>query len=211
MKFLQAQSEFHPSAKSITKRWIDLVGSLVGLAFLAIAFLPIASMIKLDSSGSILYKQQRCGLGGCCFTLYKFRTMIENADQLKHTIQNEAKGAIFKNRNDPRITRVGRFLRRTSLDELPQFWNVLRGEMSLVGTRPPTPDEVAQYNERHWHRLMVKPGITGMWQVNGRSTIESFEEIVDLDLKYQAAWTPLYDLVLIWRTVTVLLLQKGAY
>lgn len=199
----------HPSASSLFKRILDIAGSLVGLVILAIIFVPIAIAIKLDSPGRILYSQERHGLHGRVFRIWKFRSMVQNADDLKSLVQNEAQGQIFKNENDPRITRVGAFLRRTSLDEFPQFWNVLRGEMSLVGTRPPTSDEVAQYTSRHWKRLEVKPGLTGQWQVSGRSTIKDFEEIVNLDLHYQQVWTPLYDLELISRTVQHLLSRRS--
>lgn len=138
--------------------------------------------------------------------------MVSNADALKASIKNEAEGLIFKNTADPRITKVGQFLRKTSLDELPQFWNVLKGDMSLVGTRPPTGDEVQHYSERHWRRLDVRPGMTGQWQVSGRSAIKNFEEIVDLDLYYQSLWTPFYDVKLLVQTVFTLLSRKsGAY
>ena len=200
----------HVSASSVFKRLSDILGSLVGLAFLAIIFIPIALLIKLESPGSVLYSQQRHGLLGKPFTMYKFRSMVANADTLKVQVTNEAEGLIFKNENDPRVTRVGRFLRRSSLDEFPQFWNVLRGEMSLVGTRPPTEDEVRKYEPHHWKRLNVKPGITGEWQVYGRSTIKDFEEIVTLDLRYQSQWHPLYDLVLIAKTIQVVFSKVGA-
>ncbi|WP_206756629.1 MULTISPECIES: sugar transferase [Oscillatoriales] len=200
----------HPSARSIFKRLLDIVGSTVGLLILAVVFVPIAIAIKLDSPGPIFYTQYRCGLRGQAFKLRKFRSMVTNAEALKSQIKNEAKGLIFKNENDPRVTRVGRFLRKTSLDELPQFWNVLVGEMSLVGTRPPTFDEVAHYNEHHWRRLNVKPGLTGEWQVNGRSSVKDFEDIVLLDLRYQTIWTPLYDIALILKTIKVVLARKGA-
>jgi len=137
--------------------------------------------------------------------------MVKDADKLKHLVQNEAKGNIFKNRNDPRITRVGRFLRRTSLDELPQFWNVLMGDMSLVGTRPPTLNEVSEYKRHHYQRLAVKPGITGQWQANGRSRVEDFEEIVKMDIAYQNNWSIVYDLHLILKTIQVVLQKDGAY
>ncbi|MBW4651834.1 MAG: sugar transferase [Kaiparowitsia implicata GSE-PSE-MK54-09C] len=201
----------HPSAYSLLKRLLDIVGGLVGLTIVAMVFFPIAIAIWLDDPGPIFYQQKRCGLNGNCFMLYKFRTMVQNAEQLKHQVKNEAKGAIFKNQNDPRITRVGRILRRTSLDELPQFWNVVRGEMSLVGTRPPTVEEVAQYSRRHWMRLHVKPGLTGEWQVNGRSTISDFEEIVSLDLRYQARWSFGYDVQLIIKTILTVLIRADAY
>lgn len=200
----------HRSTTSLFKRTVDIAGSLLGLSILSIAFVPIAIAIKLDSPGPIFFRQKRYGLLGRPFFLYKFRSMTANAEQLKAFVTNEAKGSIFKNEQDPRITRVGRFLRKTSLDELPQFWNVLRGEMSLVGTRPPTADEVIHYNQRHWQRLNVKPGLTGEWQAYGRSSVKDFERVVDLDLRYQKRWTALYDLHLIIRTIVVILLGRGA-
>lgn len=201
----------HISVMCPVKRCLDIVGALVGLAIWAIAFIPIAIAIKLDSPGPVLYSQTRCGLWGKPFTMRKFRSMVVDADSLKKLVPNEAKGLVFKNRNDPRVTRVGRFLRKTSLDEFPQFWNVLMGEMSLVGTRPPTLDEVMGYNDHHWKRLNVKPGMTGEWQVHGRSSIGDFEEIVDLDIRYQARWTRWYDLQVIFRTLYVLFNRSGAY
>lgn len=200
----------HRSAYSLFKRCLDIVGSVVGLLILGILFVPVALAIKLDNPGPILYSQERYGLQGRAFRIWKFRSMVVNADQLKAQVSNEASGLIFKNKQDPRITRVGRFLRKSSLDELPQFWNVLVGEMSLVGTRPPTADEVAHYNERHWQRLNVKPGLTGEWQVNGRSSVKDFEEIVNLDLRYQEQWHPLYDLVIIVKTIYVIFAKHGA-
>ena len=201
----------HPSTSSIFKRALDIIGALIGLLIFAIIFVPIALAIKIDSPGPIFYKQERYGLQGRRIVIRKFRSMVVNADVLKSSIPNEAKGLIFKNARDPRITRVGKLLRKTSLDEFPQFWNVLIGDMSLVGTRPPTHDEVSRYSDHHWQRLNVKPGLTGEWQVNGRSAIKDFEEIVNLDLRYQQLWTPLYDLRIIWRTIVVLLLRSGAY
>ncbi|MDX2098018.1 MAG: sugar transferase [Leptolyngbyaceae cyanobacterium bins.59] len=193
------------------KRFVDIVGALVGLTLTALIFIPVAIAIQLDNPGPIFFSQVRCGLKGRPFRIWKFRSMVADADKLKHLVNNEAKGNIFKNRNDPRITRVGRFLRKTSLDELPQFWNVLKGDMSLVGTRPPTVDEVMNYSRHHWKRLDVKPGITGEWQVNGRSSVQDFEDIVKMDVDYQEKWTVLYDLELIIRTVLVVVAKKGAY
>jgi lipopolysaccharide/colanic/teichoic acid biosynthesis glycosyltransferase len=135
--------------------------------------------------------------------------MCVDAETLKDKIPNQAQGAFFKNKNDPRITRVGKFLRRTSLDELPQFWNVITGEMSLVGTRPPTPDEVERYDVPQWQRLDVKPGMTGEWQVNGRSQVRNFEEVIQLDLRYQENWSLGYDLQLIFKTILILF-QKNS-
>ena len=137
--------------------------------------------------------------------------MVIGADKIQHTVQNQAKGLVFKQKNDPRVTPVGRFLRRTSLDELPQFWNVLKGDMSLVGTRPPTLDEVKQYQDHHWKRLCVKPGITGEWQANGRSDVEDFEDIVLMDLAYQQKWSLFYDISLILKTIWVVVKREGAY
>ncbi|MBE9189011.1 sugar transferase [Gloeocapsopsis crepidinum LEGE 06123] len=202
--------EIHPSVNSVFKRSLDIIGSIVGLLILAIVFVPVAIAIKLDSPGPIFFRQERYGLHGRKFHIRKFRSMVVNAEQLKSLVSNEASGLIFKNQRDPRITRVGRFLRSSSLDELPQFWNVLVGDMSLVGTRPPTGDEVAQYNERHWQRLNVKPGITGEWQVSGRSSVKDFEEVVNLDLRYQQQWYPLYDLEIIVKTIYVIFAKVGA-
>ncbi|MBW4558853.1 MAG: sugar transferase [Trichormus sp. ATA11-4-KO1] len=201
----------HCSVTSKFKRILDIVGSLVGLFILAIVFVPIAIAIKIDSPGPIFFTQERYGLQGSPFKIRKFRSMVSDAEQLKSLVNNEANGLIFKNKNDFRVTKVGRFLRSTSLDELPQFWNVLVGEMSLVGTRPPTGDEVMKYTQRHWQRLNVKPGITGEWQVNGRSHVKDFEQIVDLDLRYQKNWHPLYDLMLIGKTFVVIFGRIGAF
>lgn len=204
------QAPIHPSVTSRAKRGIDLAGGFLGLAVMAVITVPIAIAIQLDNPGPIFYRQTRCGYRGKPFTIWKFRSMVSNADAIKHLVTNEAEGLIFKNQNDPRITRVGRLLRRTSLDEFPQFLNVLKGEMSLVGTRPPTLDEVAHYDPHHWQRLQVKPGITGEWQVNGRSTVKDFEAVVALDQAYQQSWSIAYDLRLIWQTLAVVLQRKGA-
>ncbi|MBE9178559.1 sugar transferase [Oculatella sp. LEGE 06141] len=203
--------EVHPSVTSKAKRLIDIAGSLVGLAITALIFVPLAIAIQLDNPGPILYSQVRCGQNGRTFRIWKFRSMVVDADRLKHLVHNEAKGSIFKNRNDPRITKVGRFLRRTSLDELPQFWNVLQGDMSLVGTRPPTVDEVMKYERHHFQRLLVKPGITGEWQANGRSEVEDFEDIVKMDVAYQHKWSVTYDIILILRTIKAVFGKSGAY
>ncbi|HEY9749084.1 MAG TPA: sugar transferase [Allocoleopsis sp.] len=203
-------AEMHPSVNSKVKRLLDIMGALVGLLLTAVIAIPVAIAIQLDNPGPILYSQVRCGCQGQPFRIWKFRSMVANAEQLKHLVANEAKGHIFKNQDDPRVTRVGRFLRRTSLDELPQFWNVLMGDMSLVGTRPPTVDEVKRYNGRHWQRLNVKPGMTGEWQVHGRSTVKEFEQVVSLDLRYQRRWSIAYDLYLIIKTISVVLNKDGA-
>lgn len=200
----------HPSVRSPLKRLIDILGALVGLIITTIILLPVAIVMFLDNPGPIFYGQTRCGLNGKTFQMWKFRSMVVGAENLKHLVKNEANGYIFKNKNDPRITPVGRFLRATSLDEFPQFWNVLKGEMSLVGTRPPTLDEVLHYNDHHWKRLNVKPGITGEWQVNGRSQVKDFEEIVQMDLDYQQKWSVFYDLFLLIKTFWVVFHKNGA-
>ncbi|MEG4214798.1 sugar transferase [Microcoleus sp. Pol14C6] len=205
-----SQKQHHRSVTSKVKRLIDILGSLLGLAIAAVVAVPVAVAMLLDDPGPLLYSQVRCSLKGRHFRIWKFRSMVVGAENLKHLVSNQAKGHIFKNENDPRITRVGRFLRCTSLDELPQFWNVLVGDMSLVGTRPPTPDEVAAYDDFHWQRLNVKPGITGEWQVNGRSGVKDFDEIVLMDLDYQRKWSVVYDITLICQTIWVVFSKNGA-
>ena len=193
----------HPSVRSPIKRIIDISGAILGLSVTAILFVPIAVAIKLDNPGPIMFSQTRCGWMGRRFKIWKFRSMVTNAEALKSTIKNQAEGAFFKNDHDPRITRVGRFLRKTSLDEFPQFWNILIGDMSLIGTRPPTQDELEQYEILNWQRLDVKPGLSGEWQVNGRSKIRNFEDVIKLDLRYQENWSLGYDFQLILKTFTV--------
>jgi anti-anti-sigma factor len=194
----------HPSVRSAVKRCLDVGGALVGLGVTAVLFLPIALAIRLDSPGPILFSQVRCGWMGRHFRIWKFRSMVSDAERLKSTVVNQAQGAFFKNDHDPRITRVGRILRKTSLDELPQFWNVLIGDMSLIGTRPATPDEVRRYAIPSWQRFDVRPGLSGEWQVSGRSSIRDFEDVIRLDLRYQQNWSLGYDLKLIAKTFLVL-------
>nr|WP_246325339.1 sugar transferase [Dissulfurirhabdus thermomarina] len=190
----------------LLKRWLDVTGALVGLAATAVLFPAIALAIKLDSPGPVLFRQVRVGRNGRRFRILKFRTMIADAERRKAELldRNHHDGPIFKVPDDPRVTRVGRFLRRTSLDELPQFWNVLKGEMSLVGTRPPTPEEVVQYAAWHYRRISIRPGITGLWQVCGRNRIRDFDRIVRLDLYYISNWSFWLDVRLILRTLRVL-------
>jgi anti-anti-sigma factor len=194
----------HPSVTSSAKRAMDILGAVIGLGLTAVVMVPVAIAIKLDDGGPIFFSQTRCSLMGRRFRIWKFRSMVVNAEQLKKNIANQVEGPLFKNPRDPRITRVGHFLRKTSLDEFPQFWNVLKGEMSLVGTRPPLPDELDQYDVPEWQRLDVKPGMTGEWQVNGRSNIKRFEDVIQLDLKYQRHWNLMYDIKLILKTVWVI-------
>lgn len=196
----------HPSIRSWMKRTIDIIGALVGLVITAMLLIPITIAIQIDDPGPIFFGQIRCGWMCKHFKIWKFRSMCVDAEAKKAELQkhNQVEGAFFKIDNDPRITKVGKFLRKTSLDELPQFWNVLKGEMSLVGTRPPTPNEVESYEVPEWQRLDVKPGMTGEWQVNGRSSVRKFEDVIRLDLQYQKNWNLFYDLKLIFKTVTIL-------
>ena len=196
--------ETHPSVRSIAKRLIDIVGAIVGLIITGTILIPVAIAIRSNSKGSIFFHQTRCGWMGRKFQIWKFRSMYKDAEALKKQIENQASGAFFKNDNDPRITPIGCFLRRTSLDEFPQFWNVLKGDMSLVGTRPPTPEEVETYKIPEWQRLNVKPGMTGEWQVHGRSQVRNFEDVIKLDLRYQQNWSLGYDIKLILKTVTII-------
>ena len=203
------------SWQSVVKHLIDLVGSFLLLVLLiVIPVLPlIAVLIKLTSPGPVLFRQQRSGQNGAPFTLYKFRTMITNAEQLKHELEamNEMSGPVFKVTNDPRITRVGKWLRRYSLDELPQLFNVLRGEMSLVGPRPLPVDEVKRFSDlAHRRRLSVKPGITCLWQISGRNQINDFKDWVRLDLEYIDNWSLWLDLKILLRTLPAVFTATGA-
>lgn len=203
-----------------SKRLLDVVGSGVGLILLSPVFAVFGVLIRLDSPGPFLFRQERLGRGGVPFTLYKFRTMASGNDSGVHVqyVQQMIRdgGAdlrntdgAFKLENDERITRFGRWLRRTSLDELPQLLNVLKGEMSLVGPRPPLAYEVELYTPRHARRLEVLPGMTGLWQVSGRNET-TFEEMVDLDISYIDQWAPLMDLRILLRTMAVVLSGRGA-
>ena len=194
------------------KRLMDIAGSVVGLLLTGIALLVFGPVIKLQSPGPIFYSQTRIGKGGRRFKFYKFRTMVVGADAMKQNLmeQNEMDGLMFKMEDDPRIFGIGKFLRKFSIDELPQFWNVLKGDMSLVGTRPPTEDEFEQYELHHKARLGIRPGLTGMWQVSGRSDIKDFEEIVALDTQYISNWSLGMDIRILLRTVGVVLRGKGS-
>lgn len=194
------------------KRVMDIVGGLVGCLISLPVIAIVAVPLKLESPGPLLFKQKRVGLNGRTFSIYKLRSMYVDAEQRKKELmdQNEMNGLMFKMENDPRITKVGRFIRRTSIDELPQFFNVLRGDMSLVGTRPPTVDEYQQYESHHKRRLSMKPGITGLWQVSGRSNIENFEDVVKLDVQYIDNWSLWLDIKLLFKTVAVVFAGRGA-
>ena len=194
------------------KRLIDIIGGFIGLILTGILFLFIAPAIRLDSPGPVLFSQTRVGKNARRFRIYKFRSMYVDAEERKKELesQNEMSGLMFKMKDDPRITKVGHFLRKTSLDEFPQFWNVLKGDMSLVGTRPPTESEFEQYNEHYRRRLSMTPGLTGLWQVSGRSEIEDFDEVVKLDLEYIDNWSLTLDFKILLRTVGVVLFGRGA-
>lgn len=196
-----------------SKRILDFALALFGILALLPFLIIIALLIKLeDRKGPILFSQTRVGKDGKEFTMYKFRSMVTDAEDLKVSLvdQNEATGPVFKIKQDPRVTKIGHFIRKTSIDELPQLFNVLKGKMSLVGPRPPLPEEVAQYTNYEWQRLCVIPGLTCYWQVSGRSNL-SFERWVELDLKYIAERSFLKDIKLILKTVVVLFGSKDAY
>ncbi|AMC94026.1 hypothetical protein AOC36_08510 [Erysipelothrix larvae] len=206
-------SETVPSEESLfIKRGIDIVGGLVGSTITLLVAIILGPIIKLESPGPIFFKQKRVGLNGRYFYIYKFRSMGVNAEQQKKELlkDNEVEGHMFKMTNDPRVTRVGKFIRATSIDELPQFFNVVKGEMSLVGTRPPTVDEFKHYSSHHKRRLSMKPGITGMWQVSGRSNITDFEEVVRLDTEYIDNFTLILDFKILFKTVIVVFAKIGS-
>lgn len=194
----------------LVKRAFDIFAGLVGSIITLIMLVFIAPAIKLESKGPILFKQQRVGRNGRIFTIYKLRSMYQDAEERKAELMkhNELDGLVFKMEDDPRITKVGKFLRKTSLDEFPQFFNVLKGDMSMVGTRPPTLDEFNQYSLNQKGRLSFRPGITGLWQVSGRNDIKNFDEIVALDKEYIKYWSPLYDLKIMLKTVPALFSGK---
>jgi exopolysaccharide biosynthesis polyprenyl glycosylphosphotransferase len=195
----------------MAKRFIDVTLSSLMLFLGLPVVLMIALLIKVTSGGSILFRQTRCGLNGRFFTLYKFRTMVEDAEARRRDLWhlNEMDGPVFKVRRDPRVTAFGRFLRKFSLDELPQLWNVLRGDMSLVGPRPPIPEEVAQYQRWQRRRLAMKPGLTCLWQISGRNEVD-FNRWMELDLEYIDSWTPSLDWKILWKTIPVVLSGRGA-
>lgn len=205
-------------ARSLAKRLFDRIGALALLIVSAPLLILVAAAIRLDSSGPILFRQRRIGLHGQSFTVFKFRSMQDGCDQEPHrqyvrglvTGENETRNGngAFKLTQDDRVTRLGAWLRRTSLDEVPQLWNVLRGDMSLVGPRPPLPYEVEQYDDRQWERLTCKPGLTGLWQVSGRNHL-SYRNMVDLDVEYIRNWNFWLDLKILSKTLPVVLKNTG--
>lgn len=194
------------------KRAVDIIGGIVGLVFTGIFFLIFAPIIKIQSKGPVFYKSVRIGRNGRRFVFYKFRTMYEGADKMLDELkeQNEMQGLMFKMKDDPRIIPIGHFMRKYSIDEFPQFWNVLKGDMSLVGTRPPTEEEFEQYEYHHKARLGIRPGLTGMWQVSGRNDITDFEEVVAIDTQYIEEWTLGLDAQILLTTIWVVLTGKGS-
>ncbi|WP_413775804.1 sugar transferase [Paenibacillus sp. LS1] len=195
------------------KRMLDLLGSFIGLIILCPLFAVIGILIKIEApQGSVFFRQVRVGQNGKEFHMYKFRSMVANAEDLLEQLidQNEVNGNMFKMKNDPRITRIGKFIRKTSLDELPQLWNVFRGEMSLVGPRPALPREVENYTSYDRQRLQLIPGCTGLWQVSGRNSV-GFEEMVELDLTYARERSMMVDIKIIFRTFKVLVGSKDAF
>ncbi len=201
-----------PAGQLLLKRLMDIVGALIGCVLLGLITLIFAPLIRLESPGPVFFSQKRVGRNGRIFQMYKFRSMYVDAEERKKELmtRNEMKGLMFKMENDPRITRIGSFMRKTSLDEFPQFINILKGDMSLVGTRPPTLDEFAQYSPYHKKRLSFRPGLTGMWQVSGRSDITDFEEIVRLDVEYIDQWSIGLDIKIILKTLLAVFAAKGA-
>ncbi|WP_297993865.1 sugar transferase [uncultured Clostridium sp.] len=208
--------ESKPTKESIfyefTKRFIDIIGSLIGLVVLSPIFIIIAIIIKITSKGSVLFSQKRVGKYGVEFDMYKFRSMVVNAEELKQDLvsKNEMSEPMFKMKCDPRVTRIGKFIRKTSIDELPQLWNVLKGEMSLVGPRPSLPQEVMHFQNWMYKRLSVKPGLTCYWQVSGRNNID-YEDWMKLDVKYIEERNTFIDIKLIFKTIIVLFKNTNAY
>ncbi len=202
------------SFERAAKRLFDIIFSICAIVVTSPVMLLTAIAIKLDSKGPVFFKQVRVGKNGRHFKIWKFRSMCVGADDMKEELEelNEVEdGMMFKIKDDPRITRVGRFIRKTSIDELPQFFNVLAGSMSVVGTRPPTIDEVQKYTSKQWRRISIKPGITGMWQVYGRSSITDFDQVVELDTKYIDNWSILLDIKIIFKTIAMVLMRKNSY
>ena len=205
-------SRLFDSRKLLIKRCIDIMGAVVGLLITAVITVFLAPALLLESPGPLIFRQKRVGKNGRIFEMYKFRSMYADAEQHKAELmeQNEMQGNMFKLTDDPRVTKVGRFIRKTSIDELPQFWNVLKGNMSLVGTRPPTLEEFESYKSYQKRRLSISPGITGLWQISGRSDITDFEEVVRLDLEYIDNWSVGLDIKILLKTIVMVVTGKGA-
>lgn len=209
---IESESSMEFSLYEVIKRLIDIACSFLGVILLSPLFIIIAIIIKITSKGPVFFSQKRVGKNGKEFNMYKFRSMVVNAEELKEKLaaQNEMSGPMFKMKDDPRVTKVGKFIRKTSIDELPQLWNVLKGDMSLVGPRPSLPKEVAQFENWMYRRLEVKPGLTCYWQVSGRNNID-FEDWMKLDIKYVDERSTFIDIKLIFKTVFVLFGDKNAH
>lgn len=209
---LTSSIRFADSRQLLFKRVMDIAGGIAGLCITAVITIIFGPVIYIQSPGPIFFSQERIGRNGRRFKIYKFRSMYPDAEERKKELmaQNKMQGLMFKMDNDPRIIPIGHFMRKTSLDEFPQFWNVLKGDMSLVGTRPPTVDEYEQYEMHHKARLAVKPGLTGMWQASGRSNIVDFEEVVKLDTKYIENWNIALDFRILLKTVVALIKKEGS-
>lgn len=209
---LESESSMEFSLYEVVKRLIDVVCSFLGVLLLSPLFIIIAIIIKTTSKGPVFFSQKRVGKNGKEFDMYKFRSMVVNAEELKEKLeaQNEMSGPMFKIKDDPRVTKIGKFIRKTSIDELPQLWNVLKGDMSLVGPRPSLPKEVAQFDKWMNKRLEVKPGLTCYWQVSGRNNID-FEDWMKLDIKYVDERSTWIDIKLIFKTIGVLFGDKNAH
>jgi len=201
----------HHEWQELFKKVMDIVASGLGLVVASPLLLLIALGVKLTSKGPVFFVQERVGLNGRIFKMYKFRSMVQDAEELKKKLAhlNEMSGPVFKIKDDPRVTPIGRFLRKTSLDELPQLWNVFRQEMSLVGPRPPLPSEVNLYDPKHRKRLSVKPGLTCIWQVSGRNDVD-FDQWMEMDAEYVDNWSLALDMKILAQTVPVVLGRKGA-
>lgn len=210
-KIIITPEDLHKPVYEFVKRIFDVICSAFALAALSPLFLITAAAVKSDG-GSVFYSQKRSGKNNEPFNMYKFRSMCPNADQLKDSLMqyNEMDGPVFKMKNDPRITKVGKFIRKYSIDELPQLWNVLKGDMSIVGPRPPLLNEVEQYNSYQMQRLLIKPGLTCFWQAYGRSSL-SFHDWIDMDMKYIKRRNLGLDIFLVIKTVFAVIFKRGAY
>ncbi len=207
-----AAAKAYNSGWLVAKRIFDIVLGVIGCIISAPIIAIVAIPLKRESEGPLFFKQQRVGKNGRLFNIYKLRSMYVDAEERKTALmaENKMDGHMFKLDVDPRITKVGKFIRKYSIDELPQFFNVVKGDMSIIGTRPPTVDEFEMYESRHKRRLSMRPGISGMWQVSGRSDIQDFEEVVELDCKYIDEWSPMLDMKIFFKTIVVVLTHKGA-
>ncbi|WP_419181595.1 sugar transferase [Niallia circulans] len=213
LRFPNSRLETNSKGYTYAKRSIDILCSLLGIIVLLPLFILVGILIKVeDNKGSVFFSQTRVGKNEKLFTMYKFRSMVSNAEEMLEELreQNEASGAMFKIKHDPRVTKIGRFIRKTSIDELPQLFNVLKGDMSLVGPRPPLPEEVQEYTAYHKQRLLVVPGCTGLWQVSGRSNV-GFEEMVEMDLTYINMRSVRNDFKIIMRTFYTVFAKNDAY